>query len=223
LEEDSIIAMAPFIRDEIIEGLAYGLEDAYLNGDDSGTHMDNDTNGGAADLAAKTWIGLRKHAQANSVTQDLSTFSTANLRALRKKLGKYGADPRNLAWIVSIKGLIAMMGLAEVITLDKFGPLATVITGQLAMFDGIPVIVSEEMRDDVAATGVNTLAGPNTLSNLILANRRSWIRGIRRAPTVKTKEDIETDQLIVVVTWRGDFQRTLGTAETHTGQGINFS
>jgi len=223
LEEDSIIAMAPFIRDEIIEGLAYGLEDAYLNGDDSSTHMDNDTNGGAADLAAKTWIGLRKHAQANSVTQDLSTFNTANLRALRKKLGKYGADPRNLAWIVSIKGLIAMMGLAEVITLDKFGPLATVITGQLAMFDGIPVIVSEEMRDDVAATGVNTGAGPNTLSNLILANRRAWIRGIRRAPTVKTKEDIETDQLIVVVTWRGDFQRTLGTAETHIGQGINFS
>ena len=223
LDEDSIIAMAPFLRDEIIEGLAYGLETAYLNGDNSGTHMDNDTNGGSADLAEKTWAGLRKHAQANSLTTDLATFSTANLRVLRGSLGKYGADPRDLAWIVSVKGLIKMLGLAEVITVEKYGPLATIVTGQLASLDGIPVVVSEHMRDDVAATGVNTVGGPNTLSNLVLANRRAWIRGVRRAPTIKTKEDIETDQLIAVVTWRGDFQRVLGTAETHTVQGRNFS
>jgi hypothetical protein len=122
-----------------------------------------------------------------------------------------------------VKGLIKMLGLAEVITVEKYGPLATIVTGQLASLDGIPVVVSEHMRDDVAATGVNTGVGPNTLSNLVLANRRAWIRGVRRAPTIKTKEDIETDQLIAVVTWRGDFQRVLGTAETHTVQGRNFS
>ena len=223
LEEDSIIAMAPFIREEIIEGLVYGIEDAIINGDTASPHQDDDTDGGAADLAAKAWLGLRAHAQDNTLTEDLSTFNLTNLRKMRKTMGKFGADPRNLAWVVSTVGLIKLLNLTETLTLDKLGPQATVLTGQLAALDGIPIVISEEMRDDVAATGVNTAAGPNTLSNLILAHRRSWIRGVRRQPTVKTKEDIETDQMIAVITWRGDYERTQGTTEKHTVQGINFS
>ena len=223
LEEDSILAMGPFIREEIIEGLVYGIEDAIINGDTTSPHQDNDTETGPADLAAKAWLGLRAHAQDNALTKDLSTFNLTNLRAMRALMTKFGADPRNLAWIVSTVGLIKMLNLAETLTLDKLGPQATVLTGQLAALDGIPIVVSEEMRDDVSASGVNTAVGPNDKSNLALAHRRSWLRGVRRQPTVKTKEDIETDQLIAVITWRGDFERTQGATNPHTIQGINFS
>jgi len=222
LDEDSIIAMAPLLRDELVEGLAYALEDADINGDTTATHQDTDTQAGAADLAAKAWIGLRKHALANTLTTDLSTFNIAGLRTLRSKLTKYGANPRDLAWVVSSKVLLTkLLSLAEVVTVDKYGPLATVVTGELAKLDGAPVIVSEEMRDDVDATGVNGATG-NTKSTMAIVNRRAWGHGVRRSPTLKTKEDIETDQLIIVGTWRGDFQRLLGTAETHTAVGINI-
>lgn len=222
LDEDSIIAMGPFLRDEIIEAVGYALEGAYINGDTTATHQDTDTAALAADVAEKVWKGLRKNALANSATVDLSTFNAANLIAMRTKLGRYGADPRKLAWIVSVVGLAKLMGLAELITLDKLGPQATILTGQVAQLFGSPVIVSEEVRDDVDATGVNGSSG-NTKSTINLVNRDGFLRGQRRALTVKQKQDIETDQEIIVATWRGDFVPTFGDSEKLSALGINFS
>jgi microcystin degradation protein MlrC len=48
---------------------------------------------------------------------------------MRGTLGKYGVNPRRLVYLVSPVGLITMLGMDEVITLEKYGPNATVITG----------------------------------------------------------------------------------------------
>jgi hypothetical protein len=38
-----------------------------------------------------------------------------------------------------------LLGLSEFLTMDKAGPLATAMTGQIGIADGAPVIVSAEM------------------------------------------------------------------------------
>jgi len=39
-------------------------------------------------------------------------------------------------------------------TVDKYGQFATVLNGELGKIDGIPVIVSEKIRENLNASGV---------------------------------------------------------------------
>jgi hypothetical protein len=88
------------------------------------------------------------------------------------------------------------------------GPLATVLNGALAAFDGIPIVISEYMRDDVAATGFNTMAGPNTFSRIALVNRTRFYWAVRRPIRVKAVMDPTppADQWLIASWWRGDFK-----------------
>jgi hypothetical protein len=60
----------------------------------------------------------------------------------------------SLAWIASIASYYKMLGLTEVLTLQNYGPQATVLQGELGKFDSIPIIVSEYQRQDLNASGV---------------------------------------------------------------------
>jgi hypothetical protein len=68
------------------------------------------------------------------------------LRGNRKKMGKYGVDPNELAHILSINEYIDLLSDTAVFTLEKYGPNATILTGELAKVDNVPVIVSEAVR-----------------------------------------------------------------------------
>jgi len=208
LNEDSAPEILALVRYEVATAQARAWETAILNGDDSGTHMDNDITG-VVD-ARTTWKGLRKLAVANSATVNFSAaaVTTANLRAMRTLMGKFGVSERNLAWIVSSKIYQQMLALPEVSTVEKFGPMATILRGALAAIDGIPIVISGFARDDLAATGVNTLAGPNTFSSALLVNRTRFMFGTRRPMRVRAAIDPTPpgDRWILASSWRGDFK-----------------
>ena len=204
LNEDSITPVLDFVKNNIALAVAFGLEDALINGDNSTTHMDADVS--SSSDVRKAWKGLRKAALSipgNNV--DLGTFTTANIRAIRSKMGKYGVDPAKLAMVVSTKDLIKMLGLAEVITMEKYGANATILTGELGRLDNIPIIVSEKMREDLNATGVND-STTNVKGAILMVYVPSWLLGVRRQLTVRARFDEENDQTILVNTWRGDFE-----------------
>ena len=48
-------------------------------------------------------------------------------------------------YVCDINTFIRSLSVDNFRTLDKFGPQATVLTGQLGSVEGIPVIVSEQM------------------------------------------------------------------------------
>ncbi|MHA1746586.1 MAG: phage major capsid protein [Promethearchaeota archaeon] len=220
LSEDSVIPILPYLRNKIIRALAIAQETATINGDTSGTHQDSDVTDSLD--ARKAWNGYRKLAL-SSAKVNLGTFSTTNLRAMRKKMGKYGVDPNQLAWIVGISAYNAMLGLSEVLTLDKYGPKATILTGELAKFDNIPVIVSEYIREDLNASGVYD--GTTTNKTIVLLVRRdAFLYGDRRKVKVKTGEIIETDQTQIVCTQRVDFEAQFDTTtEPIVALGYNVS
>jgi len=225
LNEDSAPAILALVRSEVTAAQARAWETAIINGDTTGPHMDSDVT--AAEDARKSWKGLRKLALANSATVGFTgaAVTTPKLRDMRTLMGKFGVSERNLVWIISSKIYQQFLNLDEVTTVEKFGPMATILRGSLAALDGIPIVISEFGRDDVNATGVYDGVTTN-LSTALLVNRSRFMWGVRRAIRVKASMDPTPpgDRWLLASWWRGDFKgHAQSASETSVVLGVNIA
>lgn len=190
---DSAPNFMSLARADVVNAIKRAQETAILNGDSDGTHIDSDTQAGAANLAEKSWDGLRKIAIANSANGGTETagaaLSDAFLRQMRKNLGRFGGSPRDLIWFVSPIVYQQMLGLDDVTTVEKFGPQATILQGALAAYQGIPIVVSEFMRDDLNVSGVHDGVTEDN-SGILLLNHRRHMNGIRRPIRMRVMQDL---------------------------------
>ncbi len=198
LQEDSAVDVMKVIRQELIEGQEKAIEIAILEGDTTGTHQHTNTQipgasgTPAADSSERLFMGLRKRAIAGSLTEDCggNPVDESKLSLLRQKLKKFGINPSELALIVGVRGYNQMMQLDDVRTLEQYGPQAPVLSGELAKYEGIPVIVSEWLREDTNASGVNgAVALDNVKASMILVNRKRFYMGMRRSIVVKVENN----------------------------------
>ena len=220
LTEDSIVPLLPHLKDQIVKALRAGEEKAIIDGDVSATHQDSDVTDSKD--ARKAWNGYRKTTLA-AAQVSLATFNIANLRTLRSNLtNTYAADAIKLAYICSVKGMINLMNLDEVLTVDKYGPKASILTGEIAKIDNIPVILSEYVRDDLNASGVYD-GVTTSKSVIVLVNRDAFMIGDLRKVTVKIWEDPRTDQQELIITTRVDFESPFDTTvDKVVAFGYNF-
>lgn len=218
LNEDAVIAVLPVLKADLARAMAEAQEDVIINGDRSATHLDSDVTSSLD--RRKAWTGLRKHVQ-DADDYDCGTYSAANVRNTRALMDEYGVDPSKLAHVVSISAYMKMLSFTEVATVDKFGEQATWLKGFLSALDGSPIIVSEKVRMDLNATGdYDGTTTDNTIH--LIVNHRCFLIGDRRLITIKTAEKIETDQEILVVTQRMDFQKKYAAAEDCVAEGFNI-
>lgn len=203
-EEDAIMAQLPLIESELQRFMAYDIEDTAINGDTAGTQ---DT-GWAADDPRKNWDGLRKLALAAAKTDFAGAkLTVSGLRGNRKKMGKYGVDPNELAHILSINEYIDILDDTAVLTLEKYGPQATVLRGELGSVDSVPIIVSEAMRTDLNVSGVfDNVTKTRTVA--ITVYRPGFGVGERRGLTIQILRELyaEYDQDAVTISVRRAFQ-----------------
>jgi HK97 family phage major capsid protein len=222
LAEDSAPDVIKVIRQELMEGQEKAMEIAILEGDADGTHQHNftqlvDVAGGTTTASVPDspeffFDGIRKRIMAASASVDAggNSVTEAEMSQCRGKMGKFGVDPSQLAIIVGPKVYNQMLQLDDVRTLEQYGNQATVLVGELAKYEGIPVIVSEYLREDLAATGFNTAGGPNTFGSLLIVNRKRWFVGTRRAIQVKVENNrTQYDVLDMVSFARKAFQAVL--------------
>lgn len=228
LDEDSAVSFMPMARDELIRAHLRACESAIINGDDDGTHIDSDTQAGAADLAEKLWKGLRRQAIANSANGGTQAFGAAavtkaNLASMRANGGKFFTDPSQCLWIVGPQVYSQMLSLAEVSTVDQFGPMATVLRGALAAYFGIPIVVSEHMRENLNASGVYD-ATTLDRAGILLVNERRWYVGRRRPVKIMLAQDLPgQDRQLLAAYQRKDFQGHVQSAsEVSVVYGINI-
>jgi HK97 family phage major capsid protein len=220
ITEDSIIAILPYVRDKIAIALAEAQENVVINGHATTSgHIDNIT---SATNQATAWDGYRRTSGIAGTTSDIGGALDVNdLRSMRAKMKKYGINVNRLSWVVGINGYNAMLrNIPDVQTLDKFGPRATILTGQLAALDGIPIIVSEFIKEDLNSSGL--LSGTGSKTETILVRRDTWRFGDRRPITLKSREVIETDQNVIVALQRLDFKGLFNAAqEPYVAVGVN--
>ena len=263
LDQDSTLPILDMIREDLTYGIADGIEDATLNGtyglsqaavqglmDNAGlaaNRLWSETT--AARDARALWDGLRfSFFKSNVVSVDGSVVTSwkaeglDSLRTARKKLSKYGAaSTDDLVWIISPEFHIELLRLQEVITLEKYGPNATVLTGEIGRIDGIPIVISPRMYNNLnnygffsngvavtvgagngSLTGVTCDTSVNKTSALIV-NRRGFGFGDRMTLRVESDRSILSEQRAVKASWRGDFKKLFLSSEPLVGMVRNLS
>ena len=224
LDQDSIAPILSIARGEVVKSQIRAREQVLVNGDDTGAgHMDSDVV--AASDARKLAKGYRKLALANSATVDFAgTVSAANLDQLRISMGKFGVNPRELVYVFGSTGYGQAVSLDEVSSLDKVGTQATLLTGSLAQYRGINVLVSEFCREDLNANGVyDGVTTTKTVCHLVNATR-FWL-GVRKPIMTKVAvSDPEEDTVKLASYSRWDFKGHAQSAtEASCVLGINIS
>ncbi len=212
LDEDAAVAMAPSIRMRLAQSGAEIMDDFALNADSTNAATGN-INLDDADPADDLYYisdgqdGIRHQWLVDNTAMTVAAggdaLDKADILSALGKMGKYAADPTRLV-IVTGPGtyLGGFLKLAEVMTVDKFGPSATILTGQLASIFGIPIIVSASHRKTEADGKLSTTAGNNTLGGFSIFNRDMWYAGFRRDLLIETDRLIQKRQYIMVTSMR---------------------
>jgi len=231
LIEDSAVLLLPAMQRMIAKDMRDALEDAIINGDATATHQDDIANWdirgrwGSASLGGsndhrRLFTGLRAAAfDKTDCTLDVSGLDSSLMLELISKLGEYAASDKVL--IVSPEALYQnLMGLDQLITLDKFGPQATILTGQLGSIFGMPVVMSRFMSDDLAATGKYTGSGSTT--GMLVVSRESWNIFARRGIQIQQEQDITSGAYNMVATERLTFDSLDAAAVKNVAFGFNL-
>ncbi len=138
-------------------------------------------------------------------------------------MGRFGIICTKLAWIAGISGFIQMLSISEVLTMDKFGANATIRSGQLAQFDGSPIIVSEFIRQDLNLSGVYD--GATTSDTIILLVHTPAFRSAEKPSGIRieTDRDITTGQNIAVASRRLDFKQVMTPGSSEETVAVGYS
>jgi HK97 family phage major capsid protein len=154
LFDDAGLNVAEVMATQWARNIADAIDYVLLNGSEDATatnigHYGADPTGTAYD---KILIlnGLRYIANANSDTADVGSLGIDDLTTLQLLMGprgRIGTDLANLALIMDPGVYYKLKGLAEFRTFDKAPEgLMTTINGFVANWDGIPVVLSDQME-----------------------------------------------------------------------------
>jgi len=180
LDEDAAIAILPTIRNDFIRVTRDGWERNFMFGDETTDNTNINTVGAVPTTtpgAKDPWLqtdGIIHKALVVSTAQagDVNAAITAKLwLGIRQKMGKYGDTAGDLLSYVNRDLLYDMMSLTEVITPDKYGAAATILTGELARIWGTPLFITDGIPKTAAAGSISSTGGNNTKKSFVIVNR----------------------------------------------------
>lgn len=216
LEEDSIVPFIPFLRMQAMKSVAHYSDSLVLNGDTTNAGTGNINLDDADPADTKHYLafdGIRHAAlvdntgNASDASGALTYAKLTALRSLcldRTYLHDWGhpTDPKDFVYIANPEGADEIANLDEVITVDKYGTNATVLTGEVGNIGRNPLISSIAMSRTEADGKVSTTGGNNTLEQVAAFNRRGYVAGWRRRVRVETERLPATDQTRIVYSMR---------------------
>lgn len=232
LDEDSIIAVLPTLRAEIARGAADIIDAFVMNADSTDANTGN-INLDDANPADDSYYlsagqdGLRHLGIVDNTAQKsdvAAAISDAKILAALGLLGKYATQPNELRLFCDPKTYVSMLGMTNVVTIDKFGPQATIVTGALANYAGIPVIPTSSIGLTEADGKASTTGANNVKGQFVIAHRAMWKVPFKRQLTIEVDRLIQKRQLVMVAS----FRIAVGThgsrsAAKHTVVGYNIT
>jgi len=226
MEEDSIIAYVPFLREMLAMSAAVHLGSAYLNGDttNAGTGNINLDDADPADTKHYlAWDGIRHYWLVDATGQGVNqagSLDFANLNVIRGRLNggdddvdnavtniNWGLNPRDLRLIADWDTYMAMLDGDVVKSVDKYGPQATVLTGELGSVNGIPLITPPYASKTEADGKASTTEASNTKGQISLFAPRGYLGGVRRNTQLFMDRVQGTDQILIELYTRRAFTR----------------
>ena len=226
LNEDSIIAYTPFLREKLNMSAALYLGSAYLNGDITTGGSDNINKDDGTPGAEKHYLagdGIRRYWLRTDTGQgkdQSAVFDQREINVARGKLNagdddidnlikniNWGQQARELRLIMDWDTYMSMLDLDDVQTIDKYGARATVVTGELASYKGIPIIVPAYASKTEADGKASDTESNNTKGQITLVNPQGWLGGNRRGVQLFFDRIQRTDQFLFELYTRRAFTR----------------
>lgn len=194
-EEDSIVALAPVINDAVARRMARTSDLAFLRG----TGVLSNT------ASFNPIVGLENR---GANTTDITVAGGAAWRTniaendfadMRRNLGIYGLDPSKLVFVVSHDVYYEMMKFNNFKTVDTYGPMATLHTGEVGKIFGVKVLVSQQFNNAAITTGTvgTTLA--------VLVRPDNFLKGELRGITTEADRDVINQKRVIVSSRRFAF------------------
>jgi HK97 family phage prohead protease len=204
-DEDSLIPVLPLVRDALSRRMAKALDLAMLVGAGvGGTVTANITTlSPVKGLASYDPVGGTP-----SVT--LATAATklavTNIMEARKELGAWGLNPSELIIFVTTTGYYQLLEDTNFLTVDKAGPNATILTGQIGSIGNTPVLVSPSFP---ASTATGAAAA-------VVVNPRNFLVGQHRGMRLDSDDEVINQRSVLVASMR------IGMTQLSTtdGQGV---
>jgi hypothetical protein len=222
MEEDSIIPYIPFLRRQQAVSLAHYSDSLVLNGDTTNAATGNINLDDADPADTKHYLaadGIRHVGLVDNTNNQADIGNTGlTFGDLQKQKGRmlsttylhdwgHPVDPNDFVRVADPETCDQIASLDEVLTVDKYGPQATILTGEQARIGGHPLISSIAMSKTEADGKVSTTAANNTRGQLVGFNRRGAVVGVRRRLKVETERLPATDQTRIVLSTRLGFGR----------------
>ena len=211
LDEDSVVAMMPSLRRRL--GISGGEQmDAFcLNADATATSTLNINSDDGTPDADSYYLtsgqdGIRHLYIVDNTAQHVNAggdaLADADMTGALNLLAKYGLDLNSVRIVPGIGAYFAMLGLTNVATVDKYGPQATILKGELARYRGVPVLPSASQPKAEADGKLSVTAASNTLGTISFYNRNMWTVGFKRGLLIEVDKNIRTRELYMVVSFR---------------------
>lgn len=220
LEQDSVIAILPLVREKLIEGFALAQEQIALNGDAS-TSGNINGDGITADDVRRAVAGIRKSAIGAGDTVDFAgAFSADLLRDLRAKLGKYGKNPGDLVYIMSMSDYFKCLKFDGYQYLYQYDGAVTT-RGELGRIDNVPILVTELMPENLNASGIYD--GVTTTKKTVgIVNKEGFMFGDRKEFALETFRNPYQQVNSLIGSQRLDFQKIMSSSSHPVAFGINY-
>jgi len=201
LYEDANQDFDVIIRDHFASAVAEAEEESMIVGDT--THTATAVSEALATEAnwytkdnRLAWDGLltlggRIASSAPRVNAGSAAMSTAIARQMMFNLGKYGRVMSDLVMFVNPWSANELLDDPKLVTVEKYGPNATIITGEFGKLYGKVRVINSAFVTDGSA---------------VMTHRSNPIIGDRRQIKIRDEEVIQSDQRRTVVSVRMDFK-----------------
>ena len=221
MEEDSIIPFVPFLRRQAGLSIAHYSDSLVLNGDTTNAGTGNINLDDADPADTKHYLafdGIRHAALVDNAANGVDAAGAVSLTLLNNLRGKmldsarfvdwgHPTDANDLVYVSDPETADKVAAIDEVLTVDKYGPQATVLNGELARVLGHPHISSIAVSKTEADGKVSTTGANNTKGQVVAFNRRGYKVGWRRKIQVESERLPGRDQTRLVYSMRLGFGR----------------
>ncbi len=221
MDEDSIIPWLPFLRRQAGLSMEHYSDSLVLNGDTTNAGTGNINLDDADPADTKHYLaqdGLRHAWLVDNTGNEINAAGGITWQMLNKQRSLMIDDTNIVDWghptvdtdlvhVSDPRTADAVSMLDEVLTVDKYGDRATVLTGEVGRIGRHPHIVSMAMRLTEADGKISTTGGNNTKGQSMVFNRRGFKAGWRRRVMLETERLPGRDQTRLIWSLRLAFAR----------------
>lgn len=242
--EDMLIPVWEEVMGKIVRSIAIAKDNIAINGDTAASHQDTIATWNIRSLLKSTGlgttadhrrisIGLRARATDISNTVDQNAAQTAaGAKTAMKRLGpEYYGKVGSVIFATSPEYFLGtMLGFTELMTWDKVGPAATILTGMLpgkgvrpgsvGFLWGREVVITPMISADLATTGLYTGSGSTTGMLVLDTDDFEW--RLRKDLRAESQENIRNNTHTLVARTRLSF-RTKANDTGSTRKNVNWS